>query len=138
MFKNFFNHFRITSSSFNNTPLENLLRKLNLLKNKLSLLKRKKGSKQNKQYKQNNSNTELTKYFPFAICTGLMLLNSKINYEKKFNANEIFRAFKLESPLMYCYKVNNKELEKMMGLLETQIKNLEFRYQGKLRRQPVK
>ena len=134
MFKNFFNHLRINSLPLNITPLESLLRKLNLLKNKLSLMKWKKGYKK----KQVDPNMELAKYFPFAICTGLILLNSKSKYEKNFNADKIFRAFKLESPMMYCYKINNKELEKMMGLLETQIKNLEFRYQGKLRRQPVK
>jgi len=135
MFKKIFNHLRINSSSLNIPPLESLLRKLNLLKNKLSLMKRKKAYKKTRQV---DPNMELAKYFPFAICTGLMLLNSKFNHDKNFKADKIFRAFKLESPMIHCYKVNNKELEKMMGLLETQIKNLEFRYQGKLRRQPVK
>lgn len=39
---------------------------------------------------------------------------------------------------MFCYKASNKELEKLMNSLESQIKNLEFKYHGKLRRQPIK
>ena len=35
-------------------------------------------------------------------------------------------------------EINNKELEKFKNNLETQIKDLEFKYQGLLRRQPLK
>jgi SpoVK/Ycf46/Vps4 family AAA+-type ATPase len=38
---------------------------------------------------------------------------------------------------LYCYSASNKELEKMMNSLDREIKNLEFKYQGKLRRQPI-
>jgi len=36
-----------------------------------------------------------------------------------------------------CYKATNKEIEKMTANLESKIKNLEFKYHGKLRRQPI-
>jgi uncharacterized protein YsxB (DUF464 family) len=37
-----------------------------------------------------------------------------------------------------CYQANNKELDKVMNYLEREIKNLEFKYQGKIRRQPIR
>ena len=109
-----------------------LLNKIKTLYTKLNLLKKK------KIIHSHSSNAEITKYFPFVIFAGLMLLNTKYRKRNEFNKNEFFRTFGLDTAMLHCYKVNNKELEKMMGLLENQIKNLEFRYQGKLRRQPIK
>lgn len=37
-----------------------------------------------------------------------------------------------------CYKASNKQLDAIMTRLDNEIKNLEFRYEGKLRRQPIK
>jgi hypothetical protein len=37
-----------------------------------------------------------------------------------------------------CYAANNKELDKVMGFLDREIKNLEFKYHGKIRRQPIR
>jgi hypothetical protein len=59
------------------------------------------------------------KFFPIAIYGGLLFLE-----KQKKN--------------MFCYKASNKELDKMTANLENQIKNLEFKYHGKLRRQPIK
>jgi hypothetical protein len=39
---------------------------------------------------------------------------------------------------LLCYKASNKELDKIMNSLENHIKNLEFKYQGKLNRQPIR
>ena len=39
---------------------------------------------------------------------------------------------------MYCYSANNKELDKVMNFLDREIKNLEFKYQGKIKRQPIR
>lgn len=38
----------------------------------------------------------------------------------------------------FCFKANNKELERVSNLIETEIRNLEFKYEGKLRREPIK
>lgn len=133
MFNKIFNGLGLKGDSNKNYRYLNLMfKKLYNIKSKLNFLKKKKfNTKQ-------NSNPELTKYFPFMVCAGLLLLNSK-NRKYNFNDhNNIFKSLGLDLPLLHCYKVNNKEIEKMMGLLENQIKNLEFRYQGKLRRQPIK
>jgi hypothetical protein len=61
---------------------------------------------------------EYVKFIPFSMM-GLMAILEK---EK----------------IMNCYKASNKELDKIMNNLENQIKNLEFRHHGKLRRQPIK
>lgn len=37
-----------------------------------------------------------------------------------------------------CYQANNKELDKVMNFLDREIKNLEFKYQGKIKRQPIR
>lgn len=107
-----------------------LLHKRNLLRTKLNFLKRLNAPR------IPNERINLSKYFPFAICTGLFLLNSKNTKENESKQNKLFNFFNF--PSIHCYKINNRELEKMMSLLENSIKNLEFRYQGKLRRQPIK
>ena len=63
----------------------------------------------------------ILKFIPFSICTGLILLNNKT-----------------EENTLLCFKASNKELEKVLNNLETQIKNLEFKYHGKMRRQAIK
>jgi hypothetical protein len=37
-----------------------------------------------------------------------------------------------------CYSVSNKELDKVMNFLDKEIKNLEFKHQGKIKRQPIR
>ena len=39
---------------------------------------------------------------------------------------------------LYCYQANDKEINKMKSIIEKEIDNLEFKYQGNIRRQPVK
>lgn len=69
------------------------------------------------------------KYFYSTISEGL-------NYQK------LYSLFGLLTIMIYkklsCYPASDKELDKVRSNLENQIKSLEFKYQGKLRRQPVK
>lgn len=102
------------ASSMNHVKLiiEKLRLKLNtLLKNSII-------SKIKKDNFHRRNKLDYVKFIPFSMM-GLMAILEK---EK----------------IMNCYKASNKELEKIMNNLETQIKNLEFRHHGKLRRQPIK
>ena len=67
------------------------------------------------------------------------LRRNKLDYVKfiPFSMMGLMAILEKEK-IMNCYKASNKELEKIMNNLENQIKNLEFRHHGKLRRQPIK
>ncbi len=39
---------------------------------------------------------------------------------------------------IYCYKASNKELDRIRKLIEEEIKDLEFKYKGLLKREPIK
>ena len=64
------------------------------------------------------------------------------NISEGLNFNKIYCLFGLFSLMIYkkisCYPASDKELEKIRSNLEREIKNLEFKYEGKLRRQPIK
>lgn len=47
-------------------------------------------------------------------------------YFSKYNCNKI-----------QCFKAKNKEIDKILNNLEEKIKNLEFKYAGKLQRQNI-
>jgi len=106
---------------FNFKAIENIKFELFNLKKKISSFKDKINKKLNMGVYSSHSNKktyEFIKILPFSVISGIILLEK----EKR----------------LYCFKANNKELDKMMSNLENQIKNLEFRYHGKLRRQPIK
>lgn len=91
---------------------------INNLGNKFAYFKERIGNRFSIKAQNSKKKVDLFKIIQFSIMSGILLLEK----EKR----------------LYCYKATNKELEKMMNNLENQIKNLEFRYHGKLRRQPIK
>jgi hypothetical protein len=67
---------------------------------------------------------------------------SQSSISQGINFPKLYSLFGLLAIIIYkkisCYPANDKEIEKVRNNLENQIKSLEFKYQGKLRRQPVK
>jgi chaperonin cofactor prefoldin len=110
-----------TANFFNFKSIKNLQSQFSNIKTKISSLKDRINKKLNLgTYSSyiNKKTFDFLKILPFSIISGIILLEK----EKR----------------LYCFKASNKELDKMMNNLENQIKNLEFRYHGKLRRQPIK
>ena len=85
--------------------------------------------KNSSQFNKSNEDYKYTYYNNSKISEGLYI-------------NKIYCLFGLFTIMIYnkvsCFPASDKELEKIRGNLEKEIKNLEFKYQGKLRRQPVK
>jgi hypothetical protein len=80
------------------------------------------------------------KYFKIRKNLKLIKRIKKINFVKFLPIGLYLTVIFLETQKknMFCFKASNKELEKMTSNIENQIKNLEFKYHGKLRRQPIK
>jgi hypothetical protein len=66
----------------------------------------------------------------------------RINFNKpKFDIYSLLPlviGMYLYTKKLSCYTANNKELDKVMNYLDKEIKNLEFKYQGKISRQPIR
>jgi hypothetical protein len=73
-------------------------------------------------------------------------LSHKNLFRKNFNKHKfdiysllpLLIGMYLFTKKLHCYQANNKELDKVMNFLDREIKNLEFKYQGKIRRQPIR
>jgi len=78
------------------------------------------------------------------------LIKYKFRKDRKFNNKDtnfddlwkvvplFFLISFIEFKKIYCYKATNKELDRVRNLIEEEIKNLEFRYKGLLKREPIK
>lgn len=68
--------------------------------------------------------------------------NNKSNFDDYNNILKIIPIFFLftcvEFKKVFCYKASNKELDRVKYLIEEEIKNLEFRYKGTIKREPLK
>ncbi len=88
-------------------------------------------TKKNKENNNNNNNNNNE--------------NPEDNIKNKFNINDLLKIFSFlllisfnENKKMFCYKASNKELERASNTIENDIKNLEFKYGGTLKREPIK
>ncbi len=81
----------------------------------------------------------------------LVLKSKKNKDDRNYNRNSPFESDHLLKALpfflllsflefkkIHCYKASNKELDRVRNLIEDEIKNLEFKYKGLLRREPIK
>ncbi len=65
--------------------------------------------------------------------------NNNINMDDILKVFPIFLLLSfLELKKSFCYKATNKELDRVKNLIETYIKDLEFRYKGLIKREPIK
>jgi hypothetical protein len=100
----------------------------------IEILKRKfenKNEEFKRRYQYNNSHKKKQYYDHFNSTISL-----NIDYTK------LYGLFGLLTLMVYkkiwCYPATDTHLEKVRNGLEKDIKTLEFKYQGKLRRQPIK
>lgn len=73
---------------------------------------------------------------------GYSYYNSSSTVLDGMDFSKIYCLFGLFTIFAYkkikCYPASDKEIDKIRTNLENEIKSLEFKYQGKLRRQPIK
>jgi len=63
--------------------------------------------------------------------------NQNFSFKQAISTLGFVSFFSLNNVAL-CHNISDKEIDKMRNNLEEQIKNLEFKYQGKLKRQNVK
>ncbi len=91
---------------------------------------------------QNRKRTEKEKEYENNYDRGYRHNYSSSSILEGMSLSKIYCLFGLFTIVAYqkinCYPASDKEIEKIRTNLENQIKNLEFKYHGKLRRQPIK
>jgi hypothetical protein len=91
---------------------------------------------------QNKKQSEKDKEYENNHDRGYRFNSSSSSILEGMNLSKIYCLFGLFTIMAYqkinCYPASDKEIEKIRTNLENQIKNLEFKYHGKLRRQPIK
>ncbi len=83
------------------------------------------------------NNLNLPKWLYKTLNNSLNRHNHKILIPFILSLSFSLTLFPLKQTKLNCYKATNKEIEKVLNSLDTQIKNLEFKYHGKLRRTPI-
>ncbi len=93
-----------------------------------------------------SDNTNIVNKVKQIFCKARNILSHKHLFRKNFNKHKfdiysllpLLIGMYLFTKKLHCYQANNKELDKVMNFLDREIKNLEFKYQGKIRRQPIR
>jgi hypothetical protein len=100
--------------------------------------------------KNNNNNNNKTKenYNKYKNTENENLKKYEIpreNLKNKFNIKDLLKILPFlllisfnENKKIFCFKATNKELERASNTIENDIKNLEFKYGGTLKREPIK
>ena len=117
---------QILNSIFNmNILSKRIINKYKNFKNKIIDI-----NKFNNSHNRRNNFGNIKHILTFSLISIILMTKYKISNSERNNSGQFNKLF--------CYKATNKELEKLMSNLENQIKNLEFKYHGKMRRQPIK
>lgn len=127
MYKRIVNNRRLFHAQFDNLVKTNpffktFFEKLKLMNNQFKTQFSKRIEKLRRFMMKTEKNSKINRILPFCLCAGMLLFERQKEYRSR----------------VICYKATNKELDKVMANLEAKIKNLEFKYHGKLRRQPIK